>query len=283
MKKRDVIQFITKRCRNLERHFQNLLEDFEVEAIHQFRVEIKKLRAMLRLINAGREASSTVHIGNKVHSIYAAVGELRALQIQKQTVLQCCKNLTCAVPESYLAQLCRQEAAVRQEVRVIALQLSLSTFRNHLMKAASKRLNHLTVENFIAIKKHAVLKLLTSGMYTDEQLHHLRKVLKDFLYLWPVIGQAVVASFPKKALTEQTCLVLAEKLGDFQDKCITLDFFTRALLRPTAKQEGAVLETLRRDCENRKVRLKEQLTDHLSALRDHLEKRELLFKVYQII
>ena len=280
MKKSDVIQFLTKRCRNLERHYQNLLEDFEVESIHLFRVEIKKLRAMLRLLNAGLQPGSTVHIGNKVHSFYVAVGELRALQIQKQTVMQCCKKFKCAVPHCYLAQLHRQETNVWQQVRAIALQLSLSTFRSRLMKAASKPLNHSTVENFIALKKDAVLKLLAPGVYTDEQLHQLRKVLKDYLYQWPLIGTGVIASFPKKALTDQTFLILTEKLGDFQDMCIALDFFTKALLRTTAKEEGAVLETFRRDCQNSKARLKKQLTDHLLALRASLEKRALLFKFY---
>ena len=283
MKKTAAIKFLRKRCCNMERYAQGLLEDFAVEDIHRFRVEVKKMRALLRLLNGGQELTESLHIGKKVHRFYDAVGDLRSLQLQRQTVIDLSKKLTCKIPFGYLTYLQKKEAEAKVSIRSEARQFSFRRFRRRLVKAAREKWDPSVVEQFIAIKKHELLKLLAIDLYVDEQLHQLRKLLKDLLYIWPLIGPAIVQSFPKKGLTEKKCLALTETLGNFQDLCTALAYFSSAYESHVSGEERAVLGMFRSYCENRKAILKEHILDQLSGLRKDREKNDLLFKIYEII
>lgn len=282
MKKKDVIRFFDQRCRNLERCAHNLLEDFAVEDIHQFRVELKKLRALLRLLNAGREEGRAVYIGKSLHSFYATVGMLRGLQLQRQTIFRFCKKLQCPVPALYLAQLLQKESGLKAMIRSEALAFPLSAVRRRLRKGVQENLNNETADNFIAIKRSELLTLLAIPICHDEQLHQLRKHLKDLLYVWSLIGPSLADAFPGKILTEKKCLSLTEKLGDFQDMCIALDYLDVADLN-VPLDETAALKAICFYCENRKIRLKEEITELLSGLREDLKKKDPVFRVYEII
>ena len=254
-----------------------------MEDIHQFRVEIKKLRALLRLLNAGREDGRELHIGKRLHSFYAVVGNLRGLQLQGQTIHRLCKKLRCPVPAHYLAQLRQQEAGVKTTIRSEALSLPLSPVRKRLQKAAHEDLNDATAGNFTRIKKYELLHLLALPIHADEQLHQLRKLLKDLLYVWPLTGPAIADAFPGKILTAKKCLFLTDKLGDFQDVCIALGYFDPAYLSGIPKEEKAGLEAIRFYCESRRIRLKEALTEQQAALRHDLEQKDPVFRVYAIM
>jgi CHAD domain-containing protein len=283
MKNSAAIKFLHQRIRNLERHSESLLEEFDVEDIHQFRVEMKKLRALLRLLNAGGELAEPLRIGKKVHRFYDATGDLRSLQLQRKTVIDLAKKLTCKVPSNYLNHLQKKETETKASIRPEASHLSFRKLQNRMLKAAHEKFTSSVVERFIASKKYALLKLLAIAVYQDEQLHGLRKLLKDLLYVWPLIGPAIVQSFPKKGLTKKSCDALTEKLGLFQDLFVALTYFDTAYETNVPNEERAVLETFRSHCENHKATLKEQITNQLADLRDDMEKNDLLFKVYEII
>lgn len=51
MKSDNIINIFDKRFKKIKKHFNNLPEDFELGDIHSFRLERKKLRAFIRLIN----------------------------------------------------------------------------------------------------------------------------------------------------------------------------------------------------------------------------------------
>ena len=52
MKSDKIINLYNQNLKKTSKHYNNLLEDFELEEIHDFRVQIKKLRALVRLVNA---------------------------------------------------------------------------------------------------------------------------------------------------------------------------------------------------------------------------------------
>ena len=51
MKSDQIISAIDKRFKKVKKYYNKLLEDFEIEQIHGFGLEMKKLRAFIRLIN----------------------------------------------------------------------------------------------------------------------------------------------------------------------------------------------------------------------------------------
>ena len=63
---------------------QKIDNHFENNDIHDYRVEIKKLKALIRLFNFTASESITCRFPKKLNKIYKALGHLREWQIQEK-------------------------------------------------------------------------------------------------------------------------------------------------------------------------------------------------------
>ena len=278
MKKATVIKEVEKRCRRLHRHHRNLLEEFGVEAIHDFRVEIKKLRAFLRLLNGGDETQkTTLRISRPLRLFYRTVGAVRCLQLQQKMVGEWCGELACELPVAYLALLRQKEAEAKAAVRQAALHFSFPRFRQNLLKAVQQKSDETAAAEFLAtIKCRLLLYLPAAVVVADEDLHELRKRLKDLLYVWPFLLSFLPSVFPTDVLSRERCLQLTEKLGGFQDISVALLFFEPAYLDTVAEAERAVLQRLKQYCAQKKEELKAGILQELTLLREAWQQKEQL-------
>ena len=51
MKYDEIIDVLDKRFKKIKKHYNNVLEDFSPQEIHDFRLEVKRLRAFIRMVN----------------------------------------------------------------------------------------------------------------------------------------------------------------------------------------------------------------------------------------
>ena len=76
----------------LKKHIKKVSEDFDVEAIHQFRVEYKKLWAFLRMISQQQETAGEINVSKKLKKGYNISGSIRDLQLQQQRIMAATKQ-----------------------------------------------------------------------------------------------------------------------------------------------------------------------------------------------
>lgn len=272
-----------RRLRRVRNACKKMLHAFDAEAIHQFRVGIKKLRALFRLLNAGRKDKS-FSIGKNLRSVYERSGIVRCLQLQQQTVVQLCRDLELQVPHAYLAALAVQESVARVKLKEQAKLVSFRTVLQKSRKQLEKKPDPATIENFVAVNKHALLKTLLASRRTDEDLHNLRKLLKDLIYVWPIISQAVNDVFPNGFITRENCLFLTERLGAFQDLCLLSLALEEAVHNPFRFQkERPVLKSLLLHVFDQKNRMKEEIENILNFLKREMEREDLLFPLYEYL
>ena len=270
MKKKAAISFLRQRCHALVRHAQNLLEEFAIEDNHQFRVEVKKLRAFVALCVAGGKADRRLRIGKKMHAFYHAVGELRGLQIQEQTVLRFSAEEESPVPYYYLENLQAKQAAMKEEVRRQGHCWSRSRLWRRMRQAFKENRKAVRTDSFLLGTQQALRQLLAVAAPSEEQLHELRKILKKLLYLWPLAGTDIAAFFPGKILSKETCLALSDTLGAFQDMRLVSAYLVPELLAGVPLRERLVLEKIGMRCHNRKITLKAKALQQLSEMRSWL-------------
>lgn len=284
MGRTDIEKQVGQLCHNMKQNYEDLLEDFSAEAIHDFRVEIKKLRAYLRLLNAGRTAEKKAKLPSELRSFYRLVGDLRSLQVQRDLMLRWCNDLHCIFPVRYVRLLHQKETELQAKARSMALELSMDNLHGHLLNVAGKPVDTAAVDNFVALKKHLLVKYLLMTSYRDEDLHSLRKELKDVLYVWPLVESAMEDAFPDNLMTRDNCVYLCEKLGEYQDLCTAQHLldpsFTEAV---NDKEEREVLHTLLFYGEDLQDELKQEIAEVLAFMRREIEKKDLLFELYQIL
>ena len=120
------------RFEKLSKYYYSTLEDFKLNAIHHFRVEMKKLRALIRLVNLS-DIEHQNKIPKPLKSFYNIAGNIRNLQLHRQRVVNLCKNLSMELPSLYLEFLKQEEESMQKEARQIAVNISLKDFEKKLL------------------------------------------------------------------------------------------------------------------------------------------------------
>jgi CHAD domain-containing protein len=270
MKKSERIGILDKRCHRLQKHKEQLLAGFAAEANHDFRVEVKKLRAFLRLLRFSQPQAEGLHLPRSFHQFYQAVGEVRSMQIQKKWVEEICKELACSVPAGYMEVLARKEKEAIRSVKDKAKEISLPAIHDHLVKAVHGSWHKKDAEAFVRKKREKLVTYLASVTLTDEVLHNVRKLLKNLLYVWPWIEVEMVQAFPSRYFTKEACLSLAGKLGNFQDSCTVIALFSPPFLAGLSPGELHRLAVIKERCVQKKEKEKAALIVTLLMLKNEL-------------
>ena len=271
MKKSTIIRILDKRCRHLEQYKEKLQSGFDVEANHHFRVEIKKLRALLRLLHHTQVCAGELNLPKSFHQFYKAVGEVRSLQLQRKSVEALCKELDCSVPVGYMDVLVRNEKKARKQVSEKAKEVSVSRLHQQLVKAIGTTLHKKDTENFVQQKKSKLVEYLAVVSLTEEVLHDIRKLLKDLLYVWPLIEEVMAEAFPPLFFSKAVCLRLAERLGRYQDCCVAISLLGPAFITDLNTEDQQRVAAIKEKFYIKRDKEKEALIVSLLLLKNALQ------------
>src|SRR5665647_1643877 len=92
MNKEEIKHITDTHYKKIKKHIKQVTKDFDVEAIHQFRVEYKKLRAFLRMMSQQKGNAGEIKISKKLKKGYNISGVIRDLQLQQQRILEVTKD-----------------------------------------------------------------------------------------------------------------------------------------------------------------------------------------------
>jgi len=220
-------------------------EDFAEEDIHVFRVEIKRFRALLRLAAAAGHSHIKPKLPRGLKVYYAMTGVLRNLQLQKKSLEEAAVRMHQGPPAKCLAVLDDRIGMTENMVRLY-LQSSdpFSKERAEWHEPVTHHVAEAAGENFIAAKTKASIVSGGVGQPDDEQLHAIRKGMKDLLYSWPYfskknIEHGLSQGMPAREHLEDCTRVL----GDFRDVIVQLSLLKdRRFLLCTCPQSARFLE-----------------------------------------
>jgi CHAD domain-containing protein len=281
MKSEEIISALDKRFKKVEKHYNKSFEDFELEEIHSFRLETKKLRAFIRLIHTNIPGYRKIKKERKIKSFYNTTGNIRNLQLYQQRVSHLCYNMLLEKPVQYLQLLHNEENKQKKKAGRIADKISFNHFQKKIIDLVSDKLNTQSVQAFVIQKKHTLLELIFLLDYSDEAMHEIRKVLKDLLYDWKYISSYVSPAFPAWFTYKKNIEVFTDKLGEFHDLCIALYFFKPVYIDKNAdEKEKKILLTLRQKLEETKGEMKEEISTLLNHVKQEMEKEDILQEVY---
>jgi CHAD domain-containing protein len=244
MKQFEVKKQVKDYSKKLQSSYTNVLEDFEQEEIHDFRLYIKKLNAFLWLLN-GEKPHDDLKIKKPIQQFYHTLGTIRNLQLHNGRVKDLCHQHKLPLPLYYLQSLEQKESEEKKAAREQALQLNTRKLLRKLSDASPQRIENSMIENFIITNIAALTKLLTQPMLQEKNLHEARKILKRFLYVWPWIKTNLHKEEQALSLSNDLCDTLSEKLGNFMDSCFALRFFEAPYSMDSANaEEITVLHSL---------------------------------------
>jgi CHAD domain-containing protein len=228
MKKAQLEEIIQKRLRRMETLCVQIPLTYDIEDIHDLRVEYKKLRAFIRLLQE-EEDTSKLKVPGKLKGIYETGGPVRDLQLFFPLLTPHFNQLP---SQQYLDKLHIQLGASKENLRQAIEKTSFDKAEESILSHLPKGLRNETVKKFVQ-HKITVIQTGMLAIHHDEDLHTIRKQLKDLIYNIKTYRNDFNMPFPVSLGNSEDDLTHAASiLGKYNDLCFALTFLQ------THKEEG---------------------------------------------
>ncbi len=264
MDKKQIRHIVHVFYKKLKKRFNQISPGFDTEAIHQYRVEHKKLRAFLRLLSL-QSKKDKIKIPGKLKQIYRRTGELRDLQLLEQKLAMSSR------PGVISRQTCLDN--IRLDMQALKQQFAETTQKKIITVARNKTDNDLprrcTLPGFIkfaAKNWDRINTLISMHQFRDKQIHAVRKNLKDLSYNIKHFkgAEACMLSLGNwNNNSIQYMETLMGTLGNFQDNSKAVALLTRYIADDRNAEFQLALKKVVKAWEMEKQRRKQFLVHQL--------------------
>ncbi len=260
MKRPQIAKIIRRKYAGINLALDDTIRHFNAGPIHTFRVEVKSLRAFLRLV-ATIEECRGLKLPRRLHQFYRIIGVIRSLQIQQERINRSLGKPFPVLLKNYLDLIAHQiDNKIVEARKLIEGKRPFKKGMQKLLKILPVKLGRKTIGGFASKTFETLRALIDFFPPSDESLHSIRKSLKDILYTWPFMKEKKTGKIPSSMLFSQEDINLMTKLlGDFQDSCTSLSLLSAVHgNNQISSGESIVLRKLERQWKNEKeVTLKE--------------------------
>jgi len=255
MKKKNLEYIISKIFDDLDRSVINVSKGFTADDIHDFRLQVRELRALLRMLSIDPVCSKKFKVPRRIKYIYTVSGRLRDLQICRGIIKY--YFTSSQFPENFLKLLKREKDKYTREFK--------KAIDNKRFSNSAKKLHHKIhgilrpgIASYFYDRKIGNIRyMLSRNDIDDEGFHHIRKNIKDIQYINKLATNYTDYDvFFGKCKIFSTAEQLAYELGQINDLCTVLAFLKPSRLNKIPDQEKTRLYRLRQQCFSNKESLK---------------------------
>ncbi|HTN05495.1 hypothetical protein [Agriterribacter sp.] len=264
MKKEEIDGCIEDKFKKIARYFHKAVDNFETEDINDFRIEIKKLKVFLHLINMESGDELLYRITKRMKTIYGYLGVIRNLQLQLKKMNEYVKKTSGNIPVRYVHMLEKElEFWKKISKDFIVADYDFFNDKKEIINTLPDKLTKRSIRKFI---HYTLYELQTiSGHPDDYSLDNTRKFIEDIYYNY---------AFIKPFVTErQTNLFDEEKVGaclelfnNFRDTCMVIVLLQTYGANEFNESEKKLLKEMENDWMHEKKELKDQLFAKLDSL-----------------
>ncbi len=264
--KNDEIQTVVKQhFKIIDKLFRKIIIDFNTEDIREFRLEIKKLRSFLRLLNFESASGHPLRITKKLKTFYGYTGIIRNLQLNLKNIDGYYENKTGRIPGSYIRKIEKEMQYWKANTKTF-MDLDSNFYNDEEIMLAElpDKLTKTSVQRFLQYVFHE-LNVLVKHSDDDEVLHSIRKLIQDIVYNLPYIHNYKITA-PNGFDDEKNALLCIELLETFRDRCIELVLLKTYYDDDYSIEEKRILEQIEHKWQEEKQQAKTEIYSSLNSL-----------------
>jgi CHAD domain-containing protein len=182
LEKKDLLSTTAERIQKTEASLKTAADSFSLDDIHDFRVDIKKLKALLRLLQRNSNKPEKLKFPGFLNKIYKSLGSVRELQLQEKKLEKAVGGENILLLNTF-SDLHEQTDLVREKTKeLFDYNDSWKKAETRIKKFIPEELSEEDVESYLRFKVRELKKILSLKRPTITQLHEMRKILKDLQY-----------------------------------------------------------------------------------------------------
>jgi CHAD domain-containing protein len=243
------LAYFDARAESLQKHLKMAVKHYSIEAIHEMRVDVKRIRAANELIMHLDKRSDLKTRAKRIRKIYRAAGVLRDIDVQQEKLEPFLQKYEIGEYYNFLKQ---QELREREQFVPEG-----KAFKAEVLTSLRRVLKSTSLPDELDKQAASVQQLITSNLaeiarigkrekFPVVTLHDLRKLSKKTRYMLE-IHTAAFGATPRWTRTANRLKVLHQSLGHWRDAHLTLvnmqkflkSDAERPLLREAAYREVA--------------------------------------------
>jgi len=263
MKKSKLEQIVRDRFKTINSLSKKIIIDFDADTIHAFRVAVKKLKALLRLMNTDGEMKKPL-IPDLLKTFYERIGNIRNLQLQLQYFKE---HSTDQINlRTYLDIIEEEKRRCQTDLKEFMNGKNFKDDEKEILKNIPADIGDAKTKKFTD-KKVRKLREKLKDIRGDEEVHSIRKILKDILYNLRYTGNQ---KYVPGAISDKKRLnVLTSLLGDFEDQCIRIDMIKPEYIASIKSQEElSATRLIKQKFKSEKEILREEISGKLNKLEE---------------
>jgi CHAD domain-containing protein len=255
MKRQALEQVIRRHLHHMEKYCDQIPGSFTAEDIHELRVEYKKSRAFLRLLQHEPDAGK-LQMPDAIKAVYKTAGEVRDIQL----FLLLINGLPVAGALPVFISGWQKQLFSCKEALVKAIEeAKFKKITASIKKELPDQLQDDTIQQFMH-EKIAAIRIILLAAEEENDLHDIRKNLKDIIYNIRLFENDLQIPFPIQTFaSEKELSDMASRLGDFNDRCIALDMLQTQTGKDLPPADQKLLNELQTGWQQQKEKEQQQL------------------------
>ncbi|QEC40818.1 CHAD domain-containing protein [Pseudobacter ginsenosidimutans] len=256
MKKQKLAKVVRSYGKIIADNSRKIPGGFDMELIHDLRVAYKKLRAFVRLM---QEEERSLQIPDELKLLYRSCGTVRDLQL----VIKKLKDHSGIIPQ-FIKGL-HHELFTAKELLVLHIEdIAVRKAVKEIEEGLPAELTEEMVRHFIE-RKVATINILLLALEHEDELHAIRKALKDLVYVKKILESDLHFNYPFSEWKNDAKLEgLTTQLGELNDAHIALSFFDTKRIEEAPAEEKTAVQQIRQQWEEEK---KQQMLNAMEAVR----------------
>lgn len=267
MKQKEIVKIVEARFKTIDKLCHKILKKFNTADIHDFRVEIKKLRAFLKLCD--NKKVKKPGIPTLLKSFYGCTGLIRDIQLYKLSLLKYTTDKNIKQPAEYTTLLKNEKDHFTKQASSLMKNYAVQDVKQKLFSQLPEEIKKSTLKKFTENKLRN-LKHQLENLKDDTAVHNVRKILKDLLYNRDYIKDH--ANFPKAISNKNKLRSLTKTLGEFIDKSMQLEFLQEHYLGKLkdANEKKLLLKIKKERLHEKEIIMHQQIHNYLKELKEQL-------------
>ena len=219
------------------------------------------------MISQDHETAGEIKISKKLKKGYNISGSIRDLQLQQQRILEATKQ-ELKKPQAYLRLLQKEIEKLQPELSEIFLEKPVTESKKKTGTSIPDEFQLNSFRNFVQKKWAAIYAIIASRHFSDDNIHTIRKNLKDLFYnlkMYEGIENELLSLSIWKGKNEQYFNKLLDELGSFQDKCTAIALLKFYWLNSLNTYNRELMERIKKGWIKDRVNMKRLLVKKLKA------------------
>ncbi|RFM26298.1 CHAD domain-containing protein [Deminuibacter soli] len=212
-------KYFAQRVKNVFNHLHDFDLNGDDTSLHDFRVEMKKLRAVVKFLQQVYPKQKLKRPAHLLRAVFQEAGEIREYQLLQQWLE---KHRLKAIQEHYFPALRLEQMMMAFRLRSDHYQADFKEIIEHSAPFVASTNEILAEQYFVDLNAH--LQEMTNGDLPATEWHELRKRIKQWLY-------AINWIRPEEAAEKEPSLSyynkLQEQIGQWHDLEMIRDSFAQ--------------------------------------------------------